>query len=213
MKRPPLANRILQGLEEALANIKLDEQIDLLDEPTDTSENPDEKTKSKKKAKADPDPGSNDESNMINWELDYTPKKRDSYKKHPKEKMPALPTDDMNLASKKRYATEQEEDSYVESKMKNRKIQSIEAAWLENRSKASDDPEEIVQENIEMTKASVKSIVKHANALMMGLNESNQMCLSEGWVQSKITIIEDYLKAVHDYVMYYEEEKEEEEVE
>jgi len=207
MKRPHLADRILKELEEALANVKFDEQIDLLNEPTDTSENPDRKTRSKK-TKADPDPGSNDESSMVNWELDYTPKKRNSNQKMTKEKMPALPTDDMNLASKKPCATEQEEDSYVESKMKNRKIQSIEAAWLENRSKASDDPEEIVQENIEMTKASVKSIVKHANALMMGLNESNQMCLSEGWVQSKITIVEDYLKAVHDYVMYYEEEEE-----
>ena len=207
MKRPPLADRILKGLEEALANVKFDEQIDLLNEPTDTSENPDRKTRSKK-SKADPDPGSNDESSMVNWELDYTPKKRDSYKKHPKEKMPALPTDDMNLASKKQRATEQEQDSYVESNVKRKKIEVVEAAWLKNRSKSSDDPEEIVQENIEMTKASIKSIVKHANALMMGLNESNQMCLSEGWVQSKITIVEDYLKAVHDYVMYYEEEGE-----
>lgn len=209
MKRPPLADRILQGLEEALANVKFDEQTDLSYETPDTSENPDEKTKSKnKKAKADPDPGSNDESNMINWELDYTPKKRDSYKKHPKEKMPALPTDDMNLASKKSKATEQEEDSYVESNVKKKKIEVVEAAWRANKLKASDDPEEVVQENIEMTKAAIKSIVKHSNALLMGLNESNQMCLSEGWIQSKITIVEDYLKAVHDYVMYYEEEEE-----
>jgi hypothetical protein len=90
-------------------------------------------------------------------------------------------------------------------------ISEIEAAWKKN--KASDNPEEIVMENIEMTKASIKSIVKHANALMMGLNESNQSCLSEGWVQSKITIIEDYLKAVHDYVMYYEESPEEDTME
>lgn len=209
MKRPPLADRILQGLEEALASVKFDEQTDLSYETPDTSENPDEKTRSKnKKAKADPDPGSNDESNMINWELDYTPKKRDSYKKHPKEKMPALPTDDMNLASKKSKATEQEEDSYVESNVKKKKIEVVEAAWRANKLKASDDPEEVVQENIEMTKAAIKSIVKHSNALLMGLNESNQMCLSEGWIQSKITIVEDYLKAVHDYVMYYEEEEE-----
>lgn len=88
-------------------------------------------------------------------------------------------------------------------------INKIEAAWKKN--KASDSPEETVQENIEMSKASIKSIVKHSNALMAGLNETNQMCLSEGWVQSKITIIEDYLKAIHDYVMYYEEDEESEE--
>jgi len=207
MKRPPLADRILQGMEEALANVKSDEQTDLWNEPTDTPENPDEKTRSEnKKSKADPDPGSNDVNDMINFELDYSPKKRNSYQKHPKEKMPALPTDDMNLASKKSGATEQEEDSYVESNVKKKKIEVVEAAWRANKLKASDDPEEVVQENIEMSKAAIKSIVKYANALIMGLNESNQTCLSEGWVQSKITIIEDYLKSVHDYVIYYEEE-------
>lgn len=81
----------------------------------------------------------------------------------------------------------------------------------EDSSMASDDPEEVVSESIEMSKASIKSIVKHANGLMMGLNETNQSCLSEGWVASKITIIEDYLRTIHDYVMYYEEEKEDEE--
>jgi hypothetical protein len=90
-------------------------------------------------------------------------------------------------------------------------IKEIEAAWKKN--KASDSPEETIQENIEMTKASIKSIVKHANALMMGLNETNQTSLSEGWIQSKITIIEDYIKAVHDYVMYYEESPEEDSME
>lgn len=90
-------------------------------------------------------------------------------------------------------------------------ISEIEAAWKKN--KASDNPEEIVMENIEMTKASIKSIVKHANTLMVGLNSTNEMSLSEGWIQSKITIIEDYLKAVHDYVMYYEESPEEDTME
>ena len=80
----------------------------------------------------------------------------------------------------------------------------------EDSSMASDDPEEVVSESIEMSKASIKSIVKHANSLMMGINETNQSCLSEGWVASKITIIEDYLRTIHDYVMYYEEEDEEE---
>lgn len=103
-----------------------------------------------------------------------------------------------------------EEDSFVESK-KNKitsNISELEKSWKLN--KASDSPEEIVQDSIEMSKASIKSIVKHANALMMGLNEQNQSCLSESWVQSKITLIEDYIKAVHDYVMYYEEEPEDE---
>jgi hypothetical protein len=91
--------------------------------------------------------------------------------------------------------TKREDDSFVESSKK--------------KTKAIDDPEEVVNESIEMSKASIKSIVKHANSLMMGINETNQSCLSEGWVASKITIIEDYLRTIHDYVMYYEEEGDE----
>lgn len=155
MKRPPLNERLIAGLEAVLAGVKLDEQTDLPDETPDTPENPDEKTSSKnKKSKSNQNSGSN---------------------------------------------------------LTNKHIEAVEAAWRENKSKASDDPEETVMENIEMTKASIKSIVKHANGLMMGLNETNQSCLSEGWVASKITIIEDYLRTIHDYVMYYEEEKEDEE--
>lgn len=147
---------ILEQVQETIAqNIKFDEKIDMLNEPTDTSEDPDSKTYSKKP-------------------------------KGGKIKYLAPQVQDTNLAG----------------------ITAIEAAWKKN--KASDDPEEIVMENIEMTKASIKSIVYHANALEAGLNDSNQSCLSEGWIQSKITIIEDYLKAVHDYVMYYEEEDSEE---
>jgi len=107
--------------------------------------------------------------------------------------------------------TENPDEKTKSKKSKRAMIHELEAAWKKN--KASDSPEEIVQESIEMSKASIKSIVRHANSLMMGLNESNQMGLSEGWVQSKITIIEDYLKSVHDYVMYYEEEGNEQEVE
>lgn len=146
---------ILEQVQEAIAqNVKFDEKIDMLNEPTDTSEDPDSKTYSKKP-------------------------------KGGKIKYLAPQVQDTNLAG----------------------ISAIEAAWKQNK---ASDSEETVQENVQMTKASIKSIVKHANALMMGLNETNQMSLSEGWIQSKVTIIEDYIKAVHDYVMYYEEEEEEE---
>jgi hypothetical protein len=150
---------ILEQVQETIAqNVKFDEKIDMLNEPTDTTEDPDSKTYSKKP-------------------------------KGGKIKYLAPQVQDTNLAG----------------------ITAIEAAWKKN--KASDSPEETVQENVQMTKASIKSIVKHANALMMGLNPTNEMCLSEGWIQSKITIIEDYLKAVHDYVMYYEESSEEDTME
>lgn len=150
---------ILEQVQETIAqNAKFDEKIDMLNEPTDTSEDPDSKTYSKKP-------------------------------KGGKIKYLAPQVQDTNLAG----------------------ITAIEAAWKKN--KASESPEEIVQEGVQMAKASIKSIVKHANTLMMSLNPTNEMRLHEPWIQSKITIIEDYLKAVHDYVMYYEEEEKEEPLE
>lgn len=133
----------------------------------------------------------------------------DKKTKSKKTTQPSTLVQDINFASESSIAklekawninqSKREEDSFIESNKK--------------KSKAVDDPEEIVNESIEMSKASIKSIVKHANALMMGLNETNQSCLSEGWVASKITIIEDYLRAIHDYVMYYEEDEGEDEAE
>ena len=119
-------------------------------------------------------------------------------------------TDQKTRSKNKNIQIKQTEDSSTSNKKRgiSMDINEIEKAWQKNK---ASDPEETVMENIEMTKASIKSIVRHANALAVGLNESNQSSLSEGWIQSKITIIEDYLKAVHDYVMYYEEEKEESE--
>jgi hypothetical protein len=206
-------NRLITDVDKAITSAKVDfdEKTDMVQEnPDNGPERPDEKTRSKnsKKAKS----GSNEDSSMINYEIDQTKQKKSAPVKNKKDNLPNLPTEDVNFGSESSIAklekswnlnknrieninqTKLEEDSFVESGKK---------------SKASDDPEEIVSESIEMSKASIKSIVKHANALMMGLNETNQMCLSEAWVQSKITLIEDYLKSVHDYVMYYEEEGDE----
>lgn len=198
MKKP-----IIDAVDEILSNAKVDfdEKTDLQNETPDTPENPDEKTRSKKGKKSVA--GSNEDSSMINYEIDQTKQKKSAPVKNKKDNLPNLPTEDVNFGSQSSISkleqawnmnqTKLEEDSFVESNKK-------------KSTKASDDPEEVVSESIEMSKASIKSIVKHANALMMGLNETNQSCLSEGWVASKITIIEDYLRTIHDYIMYYEEE-------
>ena len=117
--------------------------------------------------------------------------------------------DKKTKSKNKNIPIKQIEDSSTSNKKRaiSMDIKEIENAWKQN--KASDFSEQILKESIEMSKASVKSIVKHANELMMGIDESNQNCLAEPWVQSKVTIIEDYLKAVHDYVMYYEGDEQE----
>ena len=204
-------NRLITDVDKAITSAKVDfnEKTDMVQENPDSGpERPDEKTRSKngKRAKS----GSNEDSSMINYEIDQTKQKKSAPVKNKKDNLPNLPTEDVNFGSESSIAklekswnlnkdrieninqTKLEEDSFVESGKKT--------------SKASDDPEEVVSESIQMSKASIKSIVKHANSLMMGINETNQSCLSEGWVASKITIIEDYLRTIHDYVMYYEEE-------
>lgn len=209
MSKNPLINAVDEVLSKG--KVDFDEKLDRVQENPDSGpERPDEKASVKKAKKSTS--GSNEDSSMLNYEIDQTKQKKSAPVKSKKDNLPNLPTEDVNFGSESSIAklekswnlnknrieninqTKLEEDSFVESSKK---------------SKSAEDPEEIVDEAIEMSKASIKSIVKHANALMMGLNQSNQMCLSEAWVQSKITLIEDYLKSVHDYVMYYEEEGDE----
>jgi hypothetical protein len=202
MSKKPLINAVDEVLSKG--KVDLDEKLDRVQENPDSGpERPDEKASVKKAKKSIS--GSNEDSSMLNYEIDQTKQKKSAPVKSKKDNLPNLPTEDVNFGSEIEKALNQnknrieninqtklEEDSFVESGKKT--------------SKASDDPEEVVSESIQMSKASIKSIVKHANSLMMGINETNQSCLSEGWVASKITIIEDYLRTIHDYVMYYEEE-------
>lgn len=205
MQKKPLINAVDEVLSKA--KVGLDENLDKVQENPDSGpERPDEKASVKKAKKSTS--GSNEDSSMLNYEIDQTKQKKSAPVKSKKDNLPNLPTEDVNFGSEIEKALNQnknrieninqtklEEDSFIESNKK--------------KSKASESPEEIVQEGVQMAKASIKSIVKHANTLMMGLNPTNEMCLSEPWIQSKITIIEDYLKAVHDYVMYYKEEGDE----
>jgi hypothetical protein len=207
-------NRIITDVDKAItsaAKVDFDEKTDKVQENPDSGpEDPDEKTSSKKDKKAKS--GSNEDSSMINYEIDQTKQKKAAPVKNKKGNMPNLPIEDINFGTKSSIAKLEEAWNFNKNRIENINQTKLEEdSFVESgkKSKASDDPEEIVSESIEMSKASIKSIVKHANGLMMGLNESNQTCLSEAWVQSKITLIEDYLKSVHDYVMYYEQDEEE----
>ena len=59
---------------------------------------------------------------------------------------------------------------------------------------------------VEMIKIQLKSIVSDAESLMNSLDHEENI---DAWIQSKITLAQDYLNSVHDYVVYGSEETEE----
>jgi hypothetical protein len=79
-------------------------------------------------------------------------------------------------------------------------ITDLEQAWASQRVKASESPEEIVEEAMNMAKANILSLKRHIDALLPMLDGENT-CFAESWVQGKLTLADDYIKAVHDYAL------------
>jgi hypothetical protein len=64
---------------------------------------------------------------------------------------------------------------------------------------------EYKQEFLEMSLASLKAIAKHAMAILdHSDNETIRENLTESWLQGKIAITEDYMRTIHDFVMFSE---------
>lgn len=75
-------------------------------------------------------------------------------------------------------------------------IKDLEDAW---RSRASESPEEIVEDAVDMARSNLLSLQRHVNALL-GMFNGDTMCFAESWVQGKLNLADDYIKSVHDYV-------------
>jgi hypothetical protein len=57
----------------------------------------------------------------------------------------------------------------------------------------------------EMSMGSIKAIATHANGILKAIEENNSMVkenLTESWLQGKIAITEDYMRTIHDFVMF-----------
>jgi hypothetical protein len=80
-------------------------------------------------------------------------------------------------------------------------INAVEMQWKHN--KASDE-----DQGYGMAMASLRSMSKNISDILNSYQEIDTECLSEPWVQSKITLAEDYIKSIHDYLLYYEEKPE-----
>ena len=80
----------------------------------------------------------------------------------------------------------------------------------EESEEMSESPETELQEYkddfYEMNMGSLKAIMTHAqNIISMSDNPSVKENLTESWLQGKIAITEDYMRTIHDFVMYVSE--------
>lgn len=145
-----------------------------------------------------------------------------SYSKKGKEKFLQVPPNqpavyDANTAKDKN-----------EKKYDMNRIEQIHSAWKANKAKegekydinrvekmkvsrADNSPEEVVERAVEMGVSSLASTHKLLMELLAALNPENMECLAQPWIQSKIALANDYVIAIHDYVMFHNEYGDDEE--
>ncbi len=59
----------------------------------------------------------------------------------------------------------------------------------------------------DMSVGSIKAICSHAEAILAALNDPKvKENLTESWLQGKIAITEDYMRTIHDFVMFVSED-------
>lgn len=76
-----------------------------------------------------------------------------------------------------------------------------------NKKVASDDDlQEYKEDFYNMSLGSLKAIATHAQNILESLdNPSVRDNLTESWLQGKIAVTEDYMRTIHDFVMYVSE--------
>lgn len=68
---------------------------------------------------------------------------------------------------------------------------------------ASDNLEEYKQNFLEMSVGSLRAAAIHAQHILDSLdNPSVKENLTESWLQGKIAIVDDYMRTIHDFIMY-----------
>jgi prenyltransferase beta subunit len=68
----------------------------------------------------------------------------------------------------------------------------------------------------EMSMGSIKAIATHANSILKAIEDNNSMIkenLTESWLQGKIAITEDYMRTIHDFVMFVSDDSDDTSVE
>lgn len=84
-------------------------------------------------------------------------------------------------------------------------LESQEESPSENES-PQEELEEYKEDFYNMSVGSIKAIMMHANAILKNLgNPQVKENLTESWLQGKIAITEDYMRTIHDFLMYVSE--------
>lgn len=96
-------------------------------------------------------------------------------------------------------------------KLKNKKVKSEEEKdflEVEDTEEESTEMEmmEYKKDFYDMSVGSIKAIQSHAEAILASLdNPAVRENLTESWLQGKIAITEDYMRTIHDFIMYVSE--------
>jgi len=141
-----------------------------------------------------------------------------SYSKKSKQKYTQIPPNQPTINDANTAEVKMDKDK-KEKKYDINRIEQIHSAWKEMKEakKAKEEQkydinriekvktsraDEDGDEGIDMAIGNLKSIANLSTSLIANLQQGNTECLSEAWVQSKLTLAEDYVSVVHDYVMY-----------
>lgn len=89
----------------------------------------------------------------------------------------------------------------------NQTITSFNKTCKDCQSQAEDNINEYKKDFYEMSAGSLRAIMNHAARIIENLeNPKVRENLTESWLQGKIAITEDYMRTIHDFVMYVRDE-------
>jgi hypothetical protein len=74
---------------------------------------------------------------------------------------------------------------------------------------AEDDMQEYKMDFFHMSLGSIRAIAKHAEDILKEVEANNEKVknnLTESWLQGKIAITEDYMRTIHDFLMFVQED-------
>jgi hypothetical protein len=85
----------------------------------------------------------------------------------------------------------------------NKILQDTQTNYLKHQSQAEDTLKEYKEDFLSMNSAALKSISQHAENIIKSMGDENvKNNLTESWLQGKIAVTEDYMKTIHDFVMF-----------
>jgi hypothetical protein len=95
-------------------------------------------------------------------------------------------------------------------KIKNKKTKAEDGDFAEVEDMEEESPEmemmEYKKDFYEMSVGSLRAIAQHASNILNSLeNPTVKENLTESWLQGKIAITEDYMRTIHDFIMYVSE--------